>query len=315
MNTSSRLRILSALVKRFFDKKMPRVLKVSSYAKLNLYLEILDKRPDGYHNLRTVFERISLSDTLTLKEIDNPEIRIISDSKDIPCDSRNLAYKAAEILKEDLGIKNGVEIRLKKIIPVGAGLGGGSSNAASVLLGLNRLWRLGLSRGRLLGYAAKLGSDVSFFIYNCSYAFGVSRGEKIRPLKSWKKRLWHVLVVPKINVPTKEIYQELDKDFAGARGLKADKRAFNLKVGTDPSVCPNINAMLFNRLEEAAFRLYPQVSKVKEVLFKEAGLGSALMSGSGSAVFGLVDSRKEGLRIAKGLNRFKDWKVFVVTTK
>lgn len=283
---------------------MPKVLKVSSSAKLNLYLEILDKRPDGYHNLRTVFERISLNDTLTLKEIDSPEIRIISDSKDIPCDSRNLAYKAAEILKEDFGIEKGLEIRIKKIIPVGAGLGGGSSNAASVLLGLNRLWRLGLSRGRLLGYAAKLGSDVSFFIYNCPYALGTSRGEKIRPLKSWKKRLWHILVVPKINVPTKEIYQEFDK----GRGLNPD-------AGTDPGACPNIKAMLFNRLEEAAFRRYPQVREVKEILLKEAGLENALMSGSGSAVFGLVDSRKEGLKIAKRVSRFKDWKIFVVKTK
>lgn len=283
---------------------MPKVLKVSSPAKLNLYLEILNKRPDGYHNLRTVFERISLNDTLTLKEIDSPEIRVISDSKDIPCDSRNLAYKAAEILKDDLGIEKGLEIRIKKIIPVGAGLGGGSSNAASVLLGLNRLWRLGLSRGRLLGYAAKLGSDVSFFIYNCPYALGTSRGEKIRPLKSWKKRLWHILVVPKINVPTKEIYREFDT-FGG----------LNPNAGTDPGVCPNIKAMLFNRLEEAAFRRYPQVREVKEILLKEAGLENALMSGSGSAVFGLVDSRKEGLRIAKRVSRFKDWKIFVVKTK
>lgn len=283
---------------------MPKVLKVSSSAKLNLYLEILNKRPDGYHNLRTVFERISLNDTLTLKEIDSPEIRVISDSKDIPCDSRNLAYKAAEILKDDLGIEKGLEIRIKKIIPVGAGLGGGSSNAASVLLGLNRLWRLGLSRGRLLGYAAKLGSDVSFFIYNCPYALGTSRGEKIRPLKSWKKRLWHILVVPKINVPTKEIYREFDT-FGG----------LNPNAGTDPGVCPNIKAMLFNRLEEAAFRRYPQVREVKEILLKEAGLENALMSGSGSAVFGLVDSRKEGLRIAKRVSRFKDWKIFVVKTK
>lgn len=283
---------------------MPKVLKVSSSAKLNLYLEILNKRPDGYHNLRTVFERISLNDTLTLKEIDSPEIRIISDSKDIPRDSRNLAYKAAEILKDDLGIEKGLEIRIKKIIPVGAGLGGGSSNAASVLLGLNRLWRLGLSRGRLLGYAARLGSDVSFFIYNCPYALGTSRGEKIRPLKSWKKRLWHILVVPKINVPTKEIYREFDK----GRGL-------NVNAGTGSGVYPNIKAMLFNRLEEAAFRRYPQVREVKEILLKEAGLENALMSGSGSAVFGLVDSRKEGLKIAKRVSRFKDWKIFVVKTK
>lgn len=283
---------------------MPKVLKVSSSAKLNLYLEILDRRPDGYHNLRTVFERISLNDTLTLKEIDSPEIRIISDSKDIPCDSRNLAYKAAEILKEDFGIEKGLEIRIKKMIPVGAGLGGGSSNAASVLLGLNRLWRLGLSRGRLLGYAARLGSDVSFFIYNCPYALGTSRGEKIRPLKSWKKRLWHILVVPKINAPTKEIYREFDK----GRGL-------NVKAGTTRGRYPNVKEILFNRLEEAAFRRYPQVREVKEILLKEAGLENALMSGSGSAVFGLVDSRKEGLKIAKRVSRFKDWKIFVVKTK
>ena len=109
---------------------------------------------------------------------------------------------------------------------------------------------------------------------------------------------------PKINVPTKEIYRELDR-----------KRALNLNAGTGPSVYPNIKAMLFNRLEEAAFSKYPQVFRVKKILLKEAGLENALMSGSGSAIFGLVDSRKEGLRIAKGFSRFKDWKVFVVKTK
>ena len=158
-------------------------------------------------------------------------------------------------------------------------------------------------------------------------------GEKIRPLKSWKKRLWHILVVPGINAPTKEIYQEFDKERAlnfkagtrlaalasqrsplGAR-LSAKPREAEGSRGkprADPGVCSDIKAMLFNRLEEAAFRRYPQVREVKEILLKEAGLENALMSGSGSAVFGLVDSRKEGLRIAKGFSRFKDWKIFVV---
>src|SRR3989339_1839042 len=150
-------------------RKIPGGVRVLSYAKLNLYLEILDKRPDGYHNLETIFERVSLADEIVIKRAPGNSIKIETDSPDIPKGSGNLAYQAAEFLKKNFGIFAGLVIKIKKRIPVGAGLGGGSSNAANTLLGLNYLWDLGLRAEELKEYASRLGSDVAFFIEDVSF--------------------------------------------------------------------------------------------------------------------------------------------------
>ena len=192
-------------------QKIPGGVRVLSYAKLNLYLEILDKRPDGCHNLETIFERISLADEIVIKRAPGNSIRIETDSSDIPKGSENLVYQAAALLKKELDISAGLVIRIKKRIPVGAGLGGGSSNAASTLLGLNYLWNLGLSAEELKEYASRLGSDVAFFVYNYPLATGRARGEQIEPWSGFKKKLWHVIAVPQLNVSTARIYRDLDK--------------------------------------------------------------------------------------------------------
>ena len=271
---------------------------IYSPAKLNLYLEILGKRQDGYHNIRTIFERISLFDKITLDVNPSGVIIIKSASGDIPKDSNNIAYKAAKLLKDDFGIKDGVDIEIEKNIPVGAGLGGGSSNAASVLVGLNKIWKLGLNKKKLVEYAAKLGSDVAFFIYEYAFALGESRGEKITPL-NWKRKFWHILLVPKFSVSTRLIYQELDKSDDWS------KRAFKK---TD-----RIEKILFNRLEDITFKKYPEVKKAKDIL-REQGLDNVLMSGSGSSVFGIIKSRKEGLKSARFFRRLKGYRVFVAAT-
>ncbi len=271
---------------------------IYSPAKLNLYLEILGKRQDGYHNIRTIFERISLFDKITLDVNSSGVIIIKSASGDIPKDSNNIAYKAAKLLKDDFGIKDGVDIEIEKNIPVGAGLGGGSSNAASVLVGLNKIWKLGLNKKKLVEYAAKLGSDVAFFIYEYAFALGESRGEKITPL-NWKRKFWHILLVPKFSVSTRLIYQELDKSDDWS------KRAFKK---TD-----RIEKILFNRLEDITFKKYPEVKKAKDIL-REQGLDNVLMSGSGSSVFGIIKSRKEGLKLARFFRRLKGYRVFVAAT-
>ncbi len=284
---------------------MSKALKVLSPAKLNLYLEVLGKRPDGYHSLNTIFERISLSDEITVRELDNGRIRIESESKDIPKDSRNIAYKAACLLKDDLRISKGALISIKKRIPVGAGLGGGSSNAASTLIGLNRLWGLKLNKQRLSAYGAKLGSDVPFFLSGASFAFGNGRGEMIKALSPGKKKLWHIVVAPRFKVSTKKIYEELDKARIGA-GRK-------IRINTDCLDKKKITGMLFNRLEEVTFKKYPGVKKLKENL-TEQGIKNVLMSGSGGAVFGIVNSRKEARRIAGRFTRSKNIKVFIAAT-
>ena len=295
------------------DKRIQKItggVQVLSYAKLNLYLEILDKRPDGYHNLETIFERVSLADEIVIKRAPGNSIRIETDSSDIPQGSGNLVYQAAELLKKDFGISAGLVIKIKKCIPVGAGLGGGSSNAASTLLGLNYFWNLGLSAEELKEYASRLGSDVAFFIYNYPLAIGRGRGERIEPWSGFKKKLWHVIAVPQLNVSTALIYRDLDI----SREHTAHKDALSpLKIKRTGLHKFKVKDILFNRLEEVTFKRYPQVGRLKRDL-EAQGIRGVLMSGSGSAVFGIVGSRKGGLRIAKILQRFKNLKVFVAET-
>lgn len=280
-----------------------------SPAKLNLYLDVLNKRPDGYHNIRTIFERISLFDKIIFRAAKGNRIRIRSDSKDMPSGRSNLVYKAARLLKKDFAILAGLDIEIKKRIPIGAGLGGASSNAAAALLGLNRLWRLNLNRRTLLDYAARLGSDVAFFLYDKSFALGSGRGERIRPIENLKKKFWHIVIVPNVKVLTKDIYQALDKPNDGQSVLRPGLTEDQLlrQVHIQPG------AVSFNRLEETTFKKYPEVKKIKEHL-ENLRVKNVLMSGSGSAVFGIVNSRKEGLRLARFFRRSKNLKIFVVKT-
>lgn len=276
-------------------------------AKLNLSLEVLNKGEDGYHAIHTIFERIGLCDEIILEAAHHRRIAVESDSNDIPKDKRNLAYKAAALLKDDFCITQGVTIRIKKRIPVGAGLGGGSSDAAATLLGLNRLWNLKLNKQRLLAYASRLGADVAFFLSGASFALGEDRGDRIRRLRHFKKRLWHIVVVPKIKVSTKKIYAEFDSINAP---IGTDEKR---QMRTDMLGKKCMSDILFNRLEEATFKKYPEVKRIKERL-KSQGLRNVLMTGSGGAVFGIVNSRKEGLRIAEKFRKSKDLKIFVART-
>ena len=204
-------------------RKIPGGVKVLSYAKLNLYLEILNKRPDGYHNLETIFERVSLMDEIVIKKAPGNSLRIETDSPDIPKGSGNSVYQAAALLKKNFAISAGLVIKIKKRIPVGAGLGGGSSNAASTLLGLNYLWNLGLSAEELKDYASRIGSDAAFFVYNYPLATGRGRGERIELWSGLKKKLWHIIAVPKLNVSTARIYRDLDK----SRAQTGNKKSFD----------------------------------------------------------------------------------------
>jgi 4-diphosphocytidyl-2-C-methyl-D-erythritol kinase len=287
-------------------------LILNSYAKLNLYLAVLNKRPDDYHNLDTVFERISLADRITLKPLRDREIKIATDCSFIPRDDTNLACRAARLLQGISKLKQGIDIKIQKRIPVGSGMGGGSSNAACVLTGLNQLWKLGLSQKSLAGLAKKIGSDVPFFIYDCAFAHGSLRGDKIRPLRQFAGiRLWHIVVMPKIKVSTPFIYEkwdeysELTKPTSGVKILLSALRKKDFSL---------ISKSLFNSLEKVTSGLYPEVRRIKEVLRGE-GLQSILMSGSGPAVFGILPSRKEAVSLNKQLSRkYRCWQFFVTHT-
>ena len=285
---------------------------VDSCAKLNLYLAVINKRKDGYHNIKTVFERIGLSDRIILKPRRDNKIKIICSSPLVPKGKTNLAYRSAKLLQDSFLVKKGVDIEIRKRIPVGAGLGGGSSNAAAVLLGLNKLWGLNLGQNKLLKLAAGIGSDVPFFIYDTPFAMGSGRGEKIKPLKALGNvKLWHVLVVPKIEVLTPVIYNKWDSYSRLTSRPHGDKILTSALKKSDLSL---IAKSLFNSLERVTSGLYPEVARIKE-RFISLGLKAVLMSGSGPAVFATVPSRKEAVSLCRQLkeeNKF--WQVFASQT-
>ena len=287
-------------------------LVLNSYAKVNLFLEVLNKRKDNYHNLNIIFERIDLCDSITLKPRKDSEITVSCNNPNVPRDSSNLCFRSAQALRKVFKIKNGLDIKIVKRIPVGAGLGGGSSNAATVLLGLNKLWGLNASKEKLVKIAKGIGCDVPFFIYNVPFARAVGRGDEIKPLAALKDtKLWHVLVVPKILVSTPFIYSKWDRDSGLTRPV------FNVKLL--PSAIkkrdfPLRGKYLFNSLESIAVKYYPHIKIIREKL-KNLGLKTILMSGSGPAVFGVVSTRKEAVSLAgKIKDQDKPWQIFVTGT-
>lgn len=292
---------------------------LNSYAKLNLYLEVLNKRKDSYHNIKTVFERIGLADRITLKPRRDKKINLtclfhLSGGKGLPKGQANLAYRSAKLLQDKFHIEQGVDIKLIKRIPVGAGLGGGSSNAACVLAGLNKLWRLNLSRERLTQLGAKIGSDVPFFLYDCPFALGEGRGERIKPLNSLKDvRLWHILAVPKIKVSTPFIYKAWDKN----KKAQLTRPGHNVKILFQALKQNNFSLLgeaLFNSLEPVTCFLHPEINSLKNKL-SEIGVKSMLMSGSGPAIFGVVSSEKEAVLLGRQLQKNTFWRIFVVWTQ
>ena len=287
-----------------------------SYAKLNLYLEVLNRRKDGYHNLKTLFERIDLSDKIVLKNLPHRSIKIISQSKQIPKDETNLAYRAARLLQDAFNLNQGVEIKIFKRIPVGSGMGGGSSNAASVLLGLNKLWKLRVRRPELIKLAGKLGSDVPFFIYELPFALGQARGERIKVLNSLHGlKFWHILIVPRLSVSTPRIYKEWDNRVLRQKAaLTRPQDNVNILVSSlKKRHFSNIKKGLFNSLEEVTTAFYPELIKIKERL-KSLTLDCVLMSGSGPAVFAICRSRKEARAAYAQLKKNRFWQVFLAKT-
>lgn len=306
-------------------------LKLKSFAKLNLFLAVYNKRPDDYHRILTLFERIDLYDEIILKTRSNQRIRLISRHPDLPKGKKNLAFRAAELLKKDLGLKYGLEIIINKRIPLAAGLGGGSSNAACVLLGLNRLWGLGLSRKRLASYGRRLGADVGFFLYQTAFALGQGRGDNLKVVRL-PPRFWHVLVVPRLEVSTQRVYEKLDSlqkrkkpilhslrhsRVGGPRALgqltnyPADVKILILRLRERNLAL--VRQSLVNQMEMATLALYPQLEKIKNRLAR-LGLKEIAMSGSGPAMFVLVASRKEGERLQRQLVRDRHWQTFLVRT-
>ena len=289
-------------------------LSLTSYAKLNLYLEVLGKRSDNYHSIFTLFERISLSDQIRLKLLPKGEIKIVLSGCPLPLGRKNLAYQAASLLKREFQIHEGVQIYIRKHLPISSGLGGGSSNAATVLTGLNQLWKLNLGVRQLAALGRRIGSDVPFFLHNCSFASATHRGDEIRALKLPVK-FWHIIVVPRVKVRSHLIYKRWDGLTTKAAGLTTRQSMVKiLRPALLKKDFSKIGKLLFNSLEQATMAMHPVIGRIKSAL-SDLGLQATSMSGSGSAVFGLVSSRKEAYAVAGRLAaNLQNWDVFVART-
>ncbi|MHC5269335.1 4-(cytidine 5'-diphospho)-2-C-methyl-D-erythritol kinase [Enterococcus sp. LJL98] len=275
-------------------------------AKINLGLDVLYKREsDGYHQLEMVMSSVDLADRLTLEEIPEDKILIETNKAFLPIDKRNNVYQAAAILKERYGITQGLKIVIEKKIPVAAGLGGGSSDCAAALRGMNRLWNLNLSMEELITIGVEIGTDVPYCLHGTT-AFITGKGEIVQPLVPMPQ-CWVVLVKPRISVSTRKIFQQVKE----------------VEALTHPDMTRLSQAILAqdyeemlrymgNSLEGVTIPKYPVVQQIKDRMMKY-GADIALMSGSGPTVFALCKQHSRAQRIYNGLKGFCD-EVYLVRT-
>lgn len=263
-------------------------MNVKAYAKINLGLHIVGKRQDGFHNIETVFHRINLFDEINIEN--SFDISISCTDITIPSDNNNLCWKAAELLRKELGMAKGVRIGITKNIPTGAGLGGGSSDAAAVLLALPLLWEIDVKRPIIEKLALQLGSDVPFFLQNSS-AYAEGRGEVLKTI-DLALPYWIVLIHPNIHLSTPWAYNRLAEKRNGLFPVRPNMAE---QFSADP-----IRAVLEseNDFEEIVFEEHPKIEKIKKQL-KDLGAAVSLMSGSGSSMFGLFIDKSTALSAAE----------------
>ncbi len=255
-------------------------LCVDAPAKVNLFLQIVGKRPDGYHELSTWMQKLTLSDRLCLTPVASG-ITLRCPDSDLPEDETNLAFKAAILFFKKSRLAGGVAITLDKNIPVAAGLGGGSSDAAAVLNGLNKLYAAGMSEKELMALGLELGADVPFFVANCQAAHATGVGEKLETQDSLTD-CWFVLVNPGFPVSTKWVYENFDSSQTANLALTTEGNPFILA-----SACGSDHLYkLFNDLETVTIGRYSEIADLKQKIMN-FGADAALMSGSGPTVFGV----------------------------
>ncbi|MDO7908566.1 4-(cytidine 5'-diphospho)-2-C-methyl-D-erythritol kinase [Paenibacillus sp. JX-17] len=265
-------------------------------AKINLMLDVLHKRSDGYHEVEMIMTMVDLADRLEMSELPRDSIIISSQAGYIPLDEKNLAFQAARLIKERYNVRTGVYIHLDKKIPVAAGLAGGSSDAAAALRGLNRLWRLGIPDAELRELGAELGSDVPFCITGGT-ALASGRGEMLTPLPN-PPQCWVILAKPPINVSTAEVYGRVRADQITVHP-SARRMEEAIRNQSFASVCHELG----NVLEDVTLKLHPEVQQLKDAMLR-LGADGVLMSGSGPTVFGLVSKESKVARIYNGLRGF-----------
>ncbi|MDD4879531.1 MAG: 4-(cytidine 5'-diphospho)-2-C-methyl-D-erythritol kinase [Candidatus Omnitrophica bacterium] len=285
------------------------VISLKPPAKINLYLKVLRKRPDGYHDIETVFERIDLCDELTLKPIPE-DIVVKCDDPQVPCDKRNLIYRAAQMLREKCGVLDGVEMTLKKNIPVAAGLGGASSDCAYALRGLNELWDLKLNKSQLFEIGSAIGADVAFFLLDSGRAIGRGKGEILEPCVDGQEKsvFWYLLVNPGFPVLAKDAYEGLS---LGLTSAPSDSRINPVRL--NGIEFEDLGELLSNSLETPVECKFKAISDMKSAI-KKAGLRFSMMSGSGPTVYGVASGKEEALEAKSRLILREGWQAFVAQT-
>lgn len=281
------------------------MIKIEGNAKINLTLDILGKRPDGYHEVAMVMQSIGLHDTIEMEK-SAAGITLTINVPWLRADEKNLAWRAAALMQQEYGLSGGVNMRLTKRIPVAAGLAGGSADAAAVLRGMNRLYELGLSDAKLCELGARLGSDIPFCLLGGTM-LSTGRGEVLTRLSNLPET-WVVLAKPRISVSTAWAYQNYDEQ--GAEQHPDNARIQQEIARGDRKA---VAKLLCNVLESVTIKRYDVISRYKTMMLEQGAMAS-MMSGSGPTVFGLVGSRVQANKIADHLRASTKADVFITRT-
>ena len=264
-------------------------IRVRAHAKINLYLDVVGKREDGYHNLETIFHSIGLHDEVIIRKQGTKGITVHCEHPGVPCDSRNLAYRAAQCLSDEVGGVGGIIIDIYKRIPVAAGLAGGSANAAAVLHGVNQLFELGFTQEMLMRLGAQLGADVPFCLHGGA-ALGLGIGDQLTRLPALSD-VSLLLLNPGIDISTASVFRNLNFSLT-----KRKRVGIIIKTYVEKSDVVGIGKNLYNRLEVPVFSEYPEIAALKNELSTQTECYGALMSGSGATVFAMMYDRDAARR-------------------
>ena len=264
-----------------------------AYAKINIGLKVISKRDDGYHNIETLFQQIDFFDQIVLKRTPGLEIIIRCDDQRVPINRDNLCYKAVELFQKRTGINQGVDIEIHKRIPIGAGLGGGSSNAAATLEGLTKLWPCNIALDELQEMGSKLGADVPFFLRGgTALASGI--GDKITPV-ALPFSFHCLLIYPNIEISTTWVYKNFTFVLTKTKKCIKLSHFFSQQINLG-----DLKGEITNDLEEVVFKQYPVLSQIKQLLYSK-GAFFASMSGSGSTIYGLFKNFFEAVVVMKSI--------------
>ena len=280
-------------------------IELKALGKINLGLDVLGRRENGYHDVRMVMQTLYLYDQITITKKETPGIELKTNLFYLPVDENNLAYRAAKLLMDEFGIEEGVSIYLDKHIPVAAGMAGGSSNAAAVLFGINRMFELGLSQQELMDRGVTLGADVPYCIVRGTVlAEGI--GEILTPLPALPK-CYVLIAKPPISVSTKLVYEKLD-----SHEIEDHPDIDGILEGLEAQDIQRIAACMGNVLEKVTVEEYPVIDDIKKVM-KEEGALNAMMSGSGPTVFGIFDNKHLARKAADKIRQMELAKQVYVT--